>query len=343
MWHASPQRPTYRHRGSTETLPLTDTPSPRTGTVYAKSLGSYTVRDGNATVICSITSLLRRQLVYPIASPQSVRRRVVDTLDIREVDPIAVGDEVEYDLAPDGFGVIRHVLPRRTRFSRLTSGTKPLEQVIVANADLIVPVVSGAQPPPNWALLDRHLVAAESFGIAPLIGVTKLDLADEPTLRRDLEVYSRIGYPHVLTSAMDGRGIDQLRQLLRSKTAVFVGKSGVGKSSLLNALVPGLDIRTNDMSGSTGKGKHTTTTLEMHDLPDGGRVVDTPGMREFGMWALNGTDVAALFPEMRRYLGTCRFGAGCRHRQEPGCAILEAVRSGAIERSRHASYLKLSV
>lgn len=315
------------------------------GTVYKKTLGHYFVDIEGETVVCSISSRLRKELIYPIADASSVRQRVVDVEDLAVVDPVAVGDRVRFLDNGDGSGMIVDVLPRRTQLVRRAPGPKPLEQVIVANVDQIVTVFSAAQPKPKWNLLDRYLVAAEAAGLPTLICITKLDLvkrhAKYRQLQESMNLYQRIGYPVILTSSVENEGLAEMREALRHRLSVFVGKSGVGKTTLLNALQPGLGLRVKEISQQTGKGKHTTSHLELFELDSGGRVVDTPGMREFALWDLDGADLAALFPEMAPYLGQCRFGASCSHTHEPGCAIKEAVAVGEIAERRYESFVRM--
>jgi ribosome biogenesis GTPase len=214
--------------------------------------------------------------------------------------------------------------------------------LIVANLDQVVAVFAATQPEPKWGLLDRYLVSAESLGIPSIICITKLDLVDTGCeLLQILAVYHKIGYPVILTSAVTGLGLEDLRVALRCRLSVFIGKSGVGKTSLLNALKPGLGQRVKQVNQKTGKGKHTTSHLEMYPLECGGSVVDTPGMREFGLWDVSDDDLAFFFPEMRPYVGKCRFGMDCSHAHEPGCAIREAVENGEIAELRYQNYLKL--
>ena len=204
-------------------------------------------------------------------------------------------------------------------------------------------VVAAAQPIPKWNLLDRYLASAEAGGISSLICITKLDLVKEheADLNTALEEYTHIGYEHVLTSTFSGEGIEQLRANLAGRISVFVGKSGVGKTALLNALQPGLGLRVKEVNQATGKGRHTTTNLEMFPLNGGGAIVDTPGTREFGLWQFD-DDMALLFPEMRQLVGKCRFGVDCQHDEEPGCAIRKAVMDGNVSPRRYQSYLQLS-
>lgn len=317
------------------------------GVVYKKAIGNYFVQAGDQVVTCSISTKLRRQLLYPIADPNSIRPHVVGVQDIDAVDPVAVGDVVSFVDAHDGAGMITAVLPRKSKLVRRSAvprpGAHPLEQTIVANLDQVVPVFSAAQPAPKWNLLDRYLASAESQYLAALVCITKLDLASEDEeLLAEVEYYRKIGYPVILTSAVTGSGLGEFKKALAGRVSVFVGKSGVGKSSLLNAIQPGLGLRVNAVNAATGKGRHTTTNLEMISLEVGGGVVDTPGMREFGLWDVDEDDLAMLFPEMRPLVGKCRFGLDCYHETEPGCAILEAVSTGWISARRYQSYLKLT-
>jgi ribosome biogenesis GTPase len=316
------------------------------GTVYKKTTGSYTVHTGSRTVPCSISTRLRRELIYPTADPNSLRQVVVGVREIQAVDPVAVGDRVRCVDAGDGSGMIMEVLPRRSRLARRSAvpmpGAHAFEQVIVANVDQVVPVFAAANPAPKWNLLDRYLVSAESLELPALIVITKMDLADPGDgLDAALEEYRRIGYPVVLTCAQTGEGIDALKGALDGRLSVFIGKSGVGKTSLLNAIQPGLGLRVNQVSEKTGKGKHTTTHLEMVPVNEATFVVDTPGMREFGLWDVDEADLAMFFPEMRPYIGACRFGLGCSHVQEQGCKVRMAVQTGEISAQRYESFLRL--
>jgi ribosome biogenesis GTPase len=228
-------------------------------------------------------------------------------------------------------------------------GDHKFEQVVVSNVDYLLPVFAAANPTPKWGLLDRYLASAESLELKACVVITKLDLvrrADsslDPELRAAVDEYRRIGYPVFLTSSVSGEGLDELRRLLAGHVSAFVGKSGVGKTALLNALEPGLGLRVGAVgSGEVGKGRHTTTHVEMVTASFGADIVDTPGMREFGLHDLDGDDLALFFPEMRPYVGRCRFGLDCAHDEEPGCAIRRAVMEGAVSPWRYKSYLKLS-
>ena len=315
------------------------------GIVFRKTLGRYNVHANGREIDCVVSSLLHKQLIYPTADPTSLRHAVKEVREIDHVDPVAIGDRVRYVDAGNGSGMITEVLPRRTKLSRPATvpGQRVFEQVIVSNVDLIVPVFAAASPTPKWGLLDRYLVSAESFDLPSLIVINKLDLAwKNPSLDEELEIYRRIGYPVLAVSAVTGEGIEDLKQILGGKLSVLVGKSGVGKTSLLNAIQPGLGLRVKAVGqGELGKGRHTTTHLEMFKLDFGGALVDTPGIREFGLWNISGEELAYLFPEMADYVGQCKFGLSCHHDREPGCAIRKAVMAGEISPYRYKSYLHL--
>jgi len=315
------------------------------GVVFRKTLGHYTVRANGRELDCVLSSLVRKQLIYPTADPTSLRHNVREVREVEHIDPVAIGDRVRFIDAGDGTGMINEVLPRRSALSRPATvpGQRIFEQVIVSNVDQVIPVFAAASPTPKWGLLDRYLVSAEASGLPALIVITKLDLAwKNGQLDADLETYRRIGYTIKLVSSVTGQGLDELKGALAGRTSVLIGKSGVGKTSLLNAIQPGLGLRVKEVGhGELGKGRHTTTHLEMFGLEAGGMLVDTPGMREFGLWNVSGDDLALFFPEMAGYVGQCRFGLSCRHDGEPGCAIRQAVMAEKISPYRYKSYQNL--
>ena len=315
------------------------------GIVFRKTLGHYTIHTHGREIDCTLSSLIHKQLIFPTADPTSLRHAVQEVREIDHVDPVAIGDRVRFVDAGDGHGMIVEILPRDSKLSRPAPvpGQRVFEQVIVSNADLIVPVFSAANPTPKWGLLDRYLVSTEAAGLPALIVINKFDLVwKNSALDEEVEVYRRIGYAVLLVSAVTGEGMEELKRRLQDKLSVFVGKSGVGKTSLLNALQPGLGLRVKAVSnGEVGKGRHTTTHLEMFELDFGGTLVDTPGVREFGLWDITVEELADLFPEMAEFVGQCKFGLSCHHDREPGCAIRKGVMDGAISPYRYQSYMRL--
>jgi ribosome biogenesis GTPase len=339
---------------SKTSIPTVPAPELRAGIVTKKLIGTYWLNVEGEDVACSISSTLRKRLIYPTADPSSLHHRVQEVKDIEAVDPIAIGDQVRY-IPADPMGVIVEVLPRRNKLSRKAAGAKPLEQIIAANIDQIVAVFSAAQPQPKWNLLDRYLVTAEAEGIPFALCITKTDLVKpNDDVYRAGALYESLGYPVHYTSIADytsitaytgieaNTGIDAIRELLKDRVSIMIGKSGVGKTSLLNAVQPGLGLRIGEISKKLHKGKHTTTHLEMIPLEMGGAIIDTPGMREFDLWNPEGDDPALYFVEMRDYVGTCKFGLDCTHTREPGCMITAAVKRGEISQRRYESYLKLA-
>lgn len=267
------------------------------------------------------------------------------------VPAITVGDEVRVRLVSASEAVITALLPRRSSFGRQAAlampDKYPHEQVIAANVDQMLAIFSAAEPAPHWNLLDRYLVAAEDAGLKALICISKVDLLEQQSedyQRETLQIvddFRRIGYPVLFTSTRTGEGLEELCACLSRRVSLMIGKSGVGKSSLINALLPEMQLRTGVVNPTTGKGRHTTTHLEMIRLAGGGAVIDTPGMREFGLWDIPAEELAVNFPEMRSFLGKCKFGLDCAHDEEPGCAVRRAVMDGHIHPRRYRSYLRL--
>jgi len=254
---------------------------------------------------------------------------------------LAVGDRVT--LTSDGTGAamtITGILPRTSQLSRRSPSGAYGERIVASNVDQVVVVFAMVRPEPNEAMLDRFLVIAEANDLAARVVINKIDLADEATAVARFGLYASIGYPVHYTSRVTGAGLEELHDALRGRTSVLSGPSGAGKSSLINAMYPGLDLRVGEISESVNKGRHTTVGALMHPLPDGGYVVDTPGLRELGLWGLPSSALDQCFPEFRESLGSCRF-ADCRHLSEPQCAVRAAVASGRISTARYGSYAKL--
>lgn len=258
----------------------------------------------------------------------------------QKTDPVAVGDRVEVTVLDEGEGIIESVAPRRRALSRKARGRDDVEQVILANPDQLVAVFSVAEPDPHPRMLDRFLLIAERAELDSIVCVNKIDLDSTGENRRLFDRYREAGYPVVEASADTGEGIEELRQRLHGKISVLAGPSGAGKSSLVNRIEPSLDIRVGEISGSTGKGRHTTTATTIIPLSEDTYIADTPGIRQLGLWGIQAEDLDRYFPEFRPYLDQC-FYADCAHINEPDCAVLEAVEEGKINRERYESYRAL--
>jgi len=250
---------------------------------------------------------------------------------------LAIGDRV---LVATERRRIDSVLPRRTALSRPDPHNPQIQRVIAANVDIVVNVVSLRNPPLRPGLIDRYLIAIEKSGAAPLICVNKIDLLEEGDNLNVLDPYSQMGIPVLLCSAATGSGIEELAEALRDRTCVFSGHSGVGKSSLLNALDPRLRLATGELSDATHTGRHTTTSSSMHRLPNGASIIDTPGIREFGLWNVHPEDIRNYFRDLASYAADCAF-SDCTHSHEPVCGVKQAVAEGNISAARYAAYRRI--
>ncbi|HYM80670.1 MAG TPA: ribosome small subunit-dependent GTPase A [Candidatus Limnocylindria bacterium] len=250
-----------------------------------------------------------------------------------------VGDRIRFALE-SGRAVVQDVESRRNAFSRRDAGRAPIEQVVAANLDQVVLVAALVEPEFKPGFADRVLCQAEHAGIPARLALNKADLGADADARGLLDDYARAGYEGTSVSAKTGEGVESLLNTCRGHRTLFVGHSGVGKSSLLNAMVPGLDLLAGRVNLKTGKGRHTTTAAWLLRPEPGLELIDTPGLRAFGLWGIGPDDLEQAYPEFRPFLGRCRFG-DCRHDREPGCALQEATRSGAVSGLRFASFLKL--
>ena len=287
-------------------------------------------------------------LYFDVSTPQGLLRCTLrGTLKRarRKTDPAAVGDRVRATLTtpetdpPEG--VVEEILPRTRSLSRLARGTQDIEQVIVANPDQLVAVFAIHEPEPHPGLVDRFLLIAEARGLEAVICVNKVDLAQPGDVERFTEPYHVAGYPIVGTSAKRGIGLDELRTRLAGKVSAFAGPSGVGKSSLLNAIAPErlrLQERTGEISRATGKGRHTTTWTTLFQIGPDTYVADTPGIRALQLWGVDFDHLDTLYPEFRAYRDSCYY-ADCRHLNEPSCAVRDALVAGAIHPNRYESYV----
>jgi ribosome biogenesis GTPase len=257
---------------------------------------------------------------------------------LRVTSLVVVGDEVEVSLLPDGQGVIEDVKPRRTELVR--PGFHGYAHVTAANLDLLAVVQSARQPAFQRTLVERFLVTAARGGMKAIVVVNKCDLEEESLIRSWVEPLAGNGVEVLLTSATTGRGVEELRGRLRGLLSCLAGKSGVGKSSLLNAMFPGLDLRTRPIAEGKDKGRHVTTSSRLYPLPGGGYLADTPGVKSLGLFEDTGDDVRGVFPEIVAAAGGCKF-RDCGHTHEPDCAVKAAVKDGAIDEARYKSYVRL--
>lgn len=290
------------------------------GRVLRLQSGFYTVQTAQGRVICSLRGRLKRRSF--------------------QGDVIAVGDEVRISLVQGG-GAIEEILPRRSALVRSDPTPKgEYQQILLANIDQVVFVFACANPDPHLRMLDRFLVIAEKQGIPALIVANKVDLIGLEAAQRLFGMYPPLGYPVLFTSAAQQIGIDALRAALAGRLTGLAGPSGVGKSSLLNAIQPELGLAVRDVSLANTKGRHTTVVRELFPLDAGGWVADLPGLRAVALWDTQPEELDGYFPEIRPLVADCQFN-DCTHRREPGCAVRAAVRAGAVHPERYISYLRL--
>ena len=302
------------------------------GIVIQSRGGAYEVQVGNRCYICTV----RHHLI------EAEKRRLDETKEMPYVDLIAVGDRVRISTSTpaEANGYIEECFARETQFGRIRMDG--WRQVIVANLEMLLIIFAARHPTLKLRMLDRFLVTAEASDVEPVICINKMDLAKLENVQRELKLYEELGYKVVYTSIVTGFGVDELRETMRDKISAIVGSSGVGKSSLLNALQPGLRLRVGEVDERIHKGRHTTTEVMLLPLAFGGFVADTPGIRTLGLLEVDdeqGLDI--YFPEMRPYIPECKFAA-CTHQHEPECAVKNAVESGIINSLRYESYLRIS-
>ncbi len=301
----------------------------KSGTVLQARSGRHKVQDGESIALCHVRGKLKKEKLA--------------------TDLITAGDWVLWRATRPGRGVIEEVLPRETQLSRRRPGHVEAEQVIVANPDQAVYIFSVRDPEPHLRMLDRLLVLAENNDLPAIICANKIDLLcnagdgackELEQARALFGVYEEIGYPVIYTSAHTGQGVTALRNRLFGQLSVLCGPSGVGKSSLLNAVQPNLGLAVREISDATGKGRHTTVGVRLWPLTGGGFVADSPGLREAGLWDIEPEELAWHYVEMRPLLSDCHFSS-CTHTHEPECAVKAAVQAGDIHPDRYESYCRL--
>ena len=292
-----------------------------TATVVRATGSWYDVLHDGETVRCRIRGRLRLK-------------------GVRSTNPVVVGDEVACEADEGGDYVIADILPRRNYVIRRASNLSKESHIIAANVDQALLMASLRSPETPTEFVDRFLVTCEAYKVPVTIRLSKLDLQDAEAVAEFRAVYEGAGYRVLEVSVREGRGVEEVRELLAGRTTLVSGNSGVGKSTLIQAIDPSLDIRTGEISESHHKGRHTTTFSTMYPLAGGGAVIDTPGIKGFGLIDIDEAELWHYFPEMMRVAPACRF-YNCTHTHEPGCAVTEAVKAGEIAWPRYESYLKI--
>jgi ribosome biogenesis GTPase len=295
------------------------------GTVY-KSTGSwYSVKDDSGKFY-------------------NARIKGIFKLDeLTSTNPVSVGDIVEFEIEGEGTAIISEIHDRRNYINRQSPRMKHQQHIVASNIDQSLLIATIKEPRTSQGFIDRFLVACEMYHVPAVIVFNKVDVYKEKELagyEQMKEVYEAIGYKVKGMSVKEGKGMDDVRELLKGKTTLISGHSGVGKSTFINTLLPSATIKTKDVSGWSGKGQHTTTFAEMYDLPFDARIIDTPGMKEFGLVDVERAELSGYFPEMRKLVNQCQFH-NCQHINEPGCAVKDAVANGNIDEDRYVNYYNI--
>ncbi|HVT02192.1 MAG TPA: ribosome small subunit-dependent GTPase A [Thermoanaerobaculia bacterium] len=340
-WEDSEDAPSYEKKRQAPVVP--EVPKPASDPGPQKEEAQLTgLRE--ATVISTT-----RRICSVVAEDEILDCYLTSRLAAVQQSEIAPGDRVLFGTKDDGNRMIQSALPRKTFLARPDPHNARKQRVIAANIDTVVNVVAVKNPPLRPRLIDRYLIAIMEGGAKPIICVNKVDLLDDEALREELrclDVYRDLGIETVLCSIEDGRGLDELMSKLRGGTSVFVGHSGVGKSSILKKLVTSIDgegggeIKTGAVTAKQGTGRHTTRQATLYDLGEGTSIIDTPGIREFGLWNLDEETLRSYFPEFDELAGDCRFN-DCSHSHEPECAVKTAAEEGHISKARLDTYHRL--
>ncbi len=299
-------------------MPVSSRETPQTGKVIKATRNVFLVDINHRTVSCSI------------------RGKLAGASGDKNFS-LKVGDDVKARLISEEEGVIEEVLPRRSLLSRAVEGKAYREHLIATNIDQILIIMSARRPAFKSGLLDRYLVIAQKNRLNAFICINKIDLADPAEFEEYASWYPRLGYPLFFTSALREEGIDKIKSILQNKVSVLVGHSGVGKSLLLQKIEPGLDLKISSISDKTRKGRHTTTHVQLFPLSFGGYIIDTPGVRELGLWDIYRDELKGYFVEFQDFEENCQFN-NCRHIQEPGCAVKAAVSERKIFAERYQNY-----
>lgn len=291
------------------------------GLIIRSQSGFYTVETDAGQLVCRLRGRLKKGR--------------------RQGDIAAVGDWVLVTPLPEERGMIEEIEERQRKIVRLAPTPRgEYQQIIIANPDQAVFIFACAQPEPHMGMLDRFLVIAERQGVPPLIVANKVDLVGREAACQLFDHYASLGYALIYSSVNDGQGVAELAQRLRGKISVFMGPSGVGKSSLLNAIQPGLGLEVRTVSEATEKGRHTTVIRQLFALQEGGYVADTPGLKALALWDIQPEEIDGYFPELRQLVHLCQF-SDCTHTHEPGCAVRRAVEAGEVHPARYASFVRL--
>ena len=340
-------------------------PAILTGMVLSGAHGIYDVHTNEGVVRCTLRGKLKRafaqaysakpvtkfrqpqhrvnKVVSSIQDSRSQRIEKRDSSEITLPTRLSIGDYVKIRKLDASTGLIEEILPRQSELARRdadSSGHKLVQQTLLANLDQVVIVLATTQPEPHFGFLDRYLAICESAQLTPLVCINKLDLSHHSRIEEEAALYCRLGYKVIFTSTQTGEGIDQLHTLLEEHTSLFTGPSGVGKSSLVNALEPGMTLRTDVVSSATGKGRHTTTGSQLYPLSGGGWLADSAGIRALAAWDIPLEDLTWCFVEFRPYLGECIY-SDCSHVDEEGCMIIQAVGDQIIDEHRYRSYVRM--
>ena len=254
--------------------------------------------------------------------------------------PVVAGDWVDVLPTAERTGVIEAVHPRSSKFSRGASGGRPIEQILFVNMEQLVVVVAARQPRPRRGFIDRAIVMAIKGNLQPVVCINKVDLVSEEAVGTLTAPYEALGYPIYRTSAVQGNGMDEFKEALINRSTAVVGQSGVGKSTLLNGVEPGLGLKTKEIMERHDRGRHTTTVVHLFKLQEGGYVADTPGVKELRLWGINPAELETYYPELEPLRGQCQFG-DCSHLHEPGCAVRAAVADGRIASARYEGYRRI--